>query len=69
LFKQQQQDEFDTYKQQLSEEFVAYRQSIDLEAGQALSFNGKRASQQALGADIEAEIAAFEQFIAENAPE
>ncbi len=65
-FKQQQRAEFDEFKQQLEEEFVAYKASINLDAGFALKFDGKKATRAALDPEMNLQFEEFEQFISEN---
>ena len=65
-YRREQMAEYQAYKNQMLEEFVAYKASIDLEAGFALRFDGKKVVRSAVSEDMEAEIAEFEQFLADN---
>lgn len=65
-YRRQQLSEFQAYKEQMMEEFVAFKASFDLEAGYALSFDGKKVVRRTVEQEMEAEIAEFERFIADN---
>ncbi|MBL6999364.1 MAG: FecR domain-containing protein [Gammaproteobacteria bacterium] len=64
LYRKQQMTEFQEFKQQMMEEFVAYKASIQLEAGFALQFDGKKAVRAPLDPSVNSEIEEFEQFVA-----
>jgi hypothetical protein len=63
-FKRERMAEFQAFKNEMMEEFVAYKASIDLDAGFALRFDGKKVVRSSVSQDMEAEIAEFEQFLA-----
>jgi|GEM_PF-3080668 len=65
-YKRERMAEYEAYKNHLMEEFVAYKSSINLEAGFALRFDGKKVVRSPVNKDLDAEIAEFEQFLAEN---
>jgi hypothetical protein len=65
-YKRERMAEYEAYKNQMMEEFVAYKSSINLEAGFALRFDGKKVVRSPVNKDLDAEIAEFEQFLAEN---
>jgi hypothetical protein len=63
-YRKQQMAEFQDFKQSMMEEFVAYKASIQLGAGFALQFDGKKATRVPLDEHITTEIEEFEQFVA-----
>jgi len=64
LYRKQQMSEFQEFKQQMMEEFVAYKASIELGAGFALQFDGKKATRVPLDEHVSSEIEEFERFVA-----
>ena len=65
-YKREQRAEYEQFKQQMVDEFVAYKASINLDAGYALQFDGKKATRVALDPHANDEFNEFEQFIADN---
>jgi hypothetical protein len=64
IYKRQQMTEFEEFKQQMIDEFIAYKASIELGAGFALEFDGKKATRVPLDQSVVSEVEEFEQFIA-----
>lgn len=67
-YKRQILGEFDAYKQQMMQQFVAYRASIDLQAGDALAFDGNKVVRQPMDDNTTREFAEFERYIADALP-
>ena len=65
-YRRQQLAEFEEFKQQMEDEFVAYKASINLDAGYALQFDGKKATRVAMDPDMNLQFEECEQFIADN---